>query len=135
MQHLTAFSRCGGKYIDLIFSLNHDFKRTNYIHRFPIDLNRQYLMSLLRYQLDNFALSNLKRFIHTYLHLPHMHNISKSNNLQQPITITIFNKLTITSMFPQLSNTTTPIINVKNDQVLILVDVDYFSIDLHRENR
>lgn len=62
-----------------------------------------------------------------------MQHISQSNDLHHPITERLLLKPVLYVGFPQFSDSTTPVLNVQQDQVLIIVDISLFVIHEHCE--
>ena len=73
-------------------------------------------------------------FVHAHLNLTHMEHITQPNHLEHAITVAIVSIATFSAfVVPEASNTSTPVVNVEDDQIFVIFDVDDFSIYFHGE--
>lgn len=116
----------------MVLPLNDNLKGGDKLEGLAIDLEGYYLVTALGLQLNVLALPHLERLFHANLHLSHMQYVSQSNDLNNSITIGLTDKL-ILACLPKFVHSSTPVINIKQDKVLILLYVDLFAVDGHFE--
>lgn len=130
---LAVISRCSHQHVDLILPLYNYLKGSDELERFSVDLEGNDLVLALRYQRDLPALAHLEGHLHTHLNLTHMQHISQANHLNHPIT----KRLPVEGLFrislPEISNSSSPILNIQKDKILIFLNIDLSVIDSHRE--
>ena len=63
-----------------------------------------------------------------------MEHITQPDHLEHAITVTVVSVATFSAfVVPESSNTSTPVVNVEDYQILVIFNVDDFSIDFHGE--
>ncbi len=75
-------------------------------------------------------MSDLEGFVHSHLHLSHVQHIGKSNDFDEPIAVTIiFPVAAVPLLLPEIGDPSAPLIDIHDNKVLILLDVDFLTID------
>lgn len=79
------------------------------------------------------ALAYLEGLVHADLHLSHVQNISQTQHFQHAVTMRIFVQVLLRAGFPQLSDSSAPVVDVQDNDVFVALDVDLSAVDLHSE--
>lgn len=80
-------------------------------------------------------MSDLEGFVHSHLHLSHVQHIGESNDFDEPIAVTIiFPVAAVPLLLPEIGDPSTPLIDIHDNKVLVLLDVDFLTIDFQGED-
>jgi hypothetical protein len=117
----------------LIFALQQHFEGGNELKWLSVDLQGDDFVVDFRFQFDDLALSDLERFIHSDLHLPHVTDISQSNYFYDSVTKGFVCEVLLSAGLPQPCYSSTPVINIEKDDIFVVLNIDLLSVDLDVE--